>query len=480
MTEQAIFLDRMLAAMDAGGQRQAFVRHGEVTSFHAARELLLRLHRGLVAAGAGPGDVIAITGGNHPDTILAQLAVQLCGARALQLTTSARVADRADAVRTAGATTLITAPGCDPAETARLANALPGLDVLATSALASGGAAGTPPTGDQAAAIFPTGGTTGTPKLVGHSGIYEGMARIFAPDPAGPRRALLVAPVSHLTGNCAVLGALLCGDTMVLHDGFHAADVLAAIEVERINLLTLTPPRLAEVLDHPDLPTTDTSSLRSLSLGAAPLPAHRMRQAGEAFGPVAGQGYGLTEAPMVAGISAAELAGNPHRLGSVGRIVPGMRARVEEGTGEVLVRGLSLMDGYFNQPERTASAFDGEWLRTGDVGEFDDEGYLYLTGRLDDVLSAGAHGTPVHPGTVERALHSHPGIAQVAVLGEGSALHAVVVEHEPGRLSEADVVKHARANLEREHLVPASVRFVDSLPLTSIGKIDRRLLRRAL
>nr|WP_142002295.1 AMP-binding protein [Amycolatopsis cihanbeyliensis] len=478
------FLARLRAAGREYGERPAFRHRGGGLSYRAVGETV----RGLAAefARETSGDPIAIMGGNRPETVLAQLAAQQCGLPVLLVTASAGLPDRTAALRTAGARTLVVDPRREQTralvEAARPARLLslgpyPGAHDL----LAGLTPCAEPDLPTAVRTIFPSGGTTGPPKLIEHSGIYDGMAHIFRPDPAGPSRVLVVAPVSHLTGNAAVLGALLRGDTVVLHEGFDPAAVLRAIAGERVTELTLTPPRLAALLDHPDLPGTDLSSVRSLSLGASPLPTHRLRQALAVFGPVVGQGYGLTEAPMIASISAAELAGHPRRLESVGRIVPGMEARIDGGdTGEVLVRGLALMAGYRGRPEANAAAFVDGWLRTGDIGRFDAEGYLYLLGRADDVIITGEHGTKVYPATVENALAGCQGVREVAVVGvpgpEGTVLRAVVVPTEPDAVRAEDVRAHARATLGREHLVPAEVTFRPALPLTDIGKPDRKAL----
>ncbi|SFQ21793.1 Acyl-CoA synthetase (AMP-forming)/AMP-acid ligase II [Amycolatopsis arida] len=525
----SVFLTRMLDALAAAGDRVAFVHRGLRIRYRAADRLLRRLHAALTTAGVRAGETVALVGGNRPETVLAQLAAQCLGATVLLVGASTTRPDRPAAVAAGGATTLVLDPECvpDPADLVELVRAarparvlslgpLPGArNLLATGAptphpphvsgdstdsaapaTASprdtrGTTGSTTPTVPRALpgtvrTLFTSGGTTGAPKLVAHSGIYAGMAHIFRPDPAGPGRVLVVAPVSHLTGNAAVLGALLRGDTVVLHDEFDPAAALAAIAAERVTALSLTPPRLAALLDHPALAGTDLSGLRSLSLGASPLPERRLRQALAVFGPVVGQGYGLTEAPMVASITAAELLDHPRRLGSVGRIVPGMEARIDGArapgdVGEVLVRGLALMEGYAGRPDLTAAAFTGGWLRTGDLGRFDADGYLYLLDRADDVIVTGEHGSKVYPAVVEDTLADHPGVRQAAVVGapgpEGALVHAVVVPTEPDPPPVEDLRAHVLARLGQEHLVPATVTFTDRLPLTPVGKIDRRALR---
>ncbi|MEV6831722.1 fatty acid--CoA ligase family protein [Amycolatopsis sp. NPDC051102] len=447
----SFFLTKVLAALEDGAERPLFIQDG-VTTYHQARDRLRRLHGGL-----GDAVTVAVDLRNRPETALVQLAALLRGATVLMVPASAPARDRLAAA--SGATVVTDRPHDWPAGDVRT---LAGLDGEPEPL--------NPP--ETVRLLFPTGGTTGTPKLIRHSGIYDGMAYIFTPSPDGPGRTLLVAPMTHMTGNATALGALLRQDTLVVHDGFDAGAVLGAIREHRIDTLSLTPPRLAALLDHPARKHTDLGSVRSLSLGAAPLPPHRLAQALDVFGPVVGQGYGLTEAPMIASISPAELLDRPERLGSVGRIVPGMEARIT-GDGEVEVRGLSMMDGYLGGPEIGAG-----WLRTGDLGRFDDEGYLYLLDRADDVVVVGEHGTKVPTTVVEHALAAHPAVRSAAVFGvpgeDGRLLHAVVVAS--GDVTEDDLKAHARDAFGQEHYVPAGVDFVDALPLTDVGKVDKRAL----
>ncbi|MFI5608904.1 class I adenylate-forming enzyme family protein [Amycolatopsis sp. NPDC051903] len=442
----SFFLDRILAALDNGGDTVLFHHDGRTTTYAEAAETLKRIHTGL---GGGTG-TIAIDAPNRPEVVLAQLAAQARNLPVLLVAASASRPAREAALARTGAKLITDGK----------------LDELARQP---------PSTVDErpegVTAIFPTGGTTGEPKLIRHSGIYDGMAHIFRLD--GTQTVLVTAPLTHMTGNAAVLGALLCGNTVVLRRQFDAEGLLDDIQTHRVTALSLTPPRLAAVLDSSRLDTTDVSSVRSLSLGAAPLPPRRLAQALEVFGPVVGQGYGLTEAPMIASISARELEGRPERLGSVGRIVPGMEAKIEDD--EVLVRGLSMMDGYLGE----APIRDG-WLRTGDLGHFDEDGYLYLHDRKDDVIITGEHGTKVASTTVEHALLTHPEVTAAAVFavpgpgGEGELVHAVVTTAAP--TTAEDLKDHVRGELGGEHFVPSSVDFTGRLPLTPVGKVDKRAL----
>lgn len=490
------FAHKILASLASGGDRPAFITDAGEVCYREVDRTLRTLHAGLASAGVRADDVVAIMAGNTPESVLTQLAAQLLGARVLMVAASASLPDRVTAIRTAGARVLVLDPLREPGTQRELVSSVAPASVLRLGVhgdlLAARPTEGALEVPDAVHTVFPSGGTTGTPKLIAHSGIYQAMAHIFAPDPAGPKRTLLLAPTSHLAGNTVVLSALLCGDTVVLHDGFDPGAVLRDVQRHRVHAMSLTPPRLAALLDHPALPGTDLRSLRNVSVGAAPLSEARLRMALEVFGPIVSQGYGLTEAPMICDITAAEYDGHAHLLASVGRVVPGMAARVVDadgadldvgGVGEVQVRGLALMDGYFEQPSLTKDAIVDGWLRTGDIGRFDTDGYLYLLDRSSDVIVTGGHGTKVYCGVVEDALAGHPEVRAAAVFGvpgpdgEGELVHAVVVPTRAGAITADEVRGYARAVLGGEHFVPTGLDFADALPLTAIGKVDKKALR---
>jgi fatty-acyl-CoA synthase len=182
---------------------------------------------------------------------------------------------------------------------------------------------------------------------------------------------------------------LAAGGVVVLHERFDAGEVLAAIENQRVTFIWLLPSLLHQLLDHPALESTDTSSLRSLVLGGWASTPYRVAQAIERFGPIVAQGYGANEIGQVTWLTSEENL-RPELLTTVGRPVPGVEVsirdssgeRVDTGvTGEIWVRGPDLMTGYYQQPEETAAVLRDGWFRSGDLGFLDAEGYLSVVGR---------------------------------------------------------------------------------------------------
>jgi acyl-CoA synthetase (AMP-forming)/AMP-acid ligase II len=209
--EQSFFLTRMLESLRHGGERTAFIHNGTEITFGQALTSLRQLHAALAAEGVSAGEVVAVVAGNRPETILVQLAAQLRGATVLLVAASSSLPDRLAVLEAAGAGTLIIDPEREPRHARELVESGHIPRVLCLGPVPPWMPEGTHDVlalqreqhitlPRSVRLIFPTGGTTGTPKLIVHSGIYDGMAHIFAPDPAGPGRTLLVAPMSHMTG----------------------------------------------------------------------------------------------------------------------------------------------------------------------------------------------------------------------------------------------------------------------------------------
>jgi fatty-acyl-CoA synthase len=298
-----------------------------------------------------------------------------------------------------------------------------------------------------------------------------------------------VAPISHAAG-MLIMPALLSGGTVILQRRFEPGAWLQAIHAERANVGLLVPTMIYALLDHPELERFDLSSLRTVMYGASPITPARLAEAIERIGPVFCQLYGQTES-VGQGTSlwrAEHDASDLHRLASCGREMPFSRVTVlddegqpaPDGTpGELCIQGPSVMQGYWKQPQLTESALAGGWLHTGDVGIRDDEGLFYLVDRRKDMIVSG--GFNVFPREVEDVLADHPALSAAAVIGVpdekwGEAVKAVVVLRPGARVDPAELIELVR---ERKGPVsaPKTVDFVESLPLTPVGKADKKALR---
>jgi fatty-acyl-CoA synthase len=336
-------------------------------------------------------------------------------------------------------------------------------------------------------AIRFTGGSTGTPKGIPHD--FQ-VPPYFAPAFLQGWRAatqLLCTPVGHLGGTLA--GVLLAaGGAVVLHERFDAGEVLASIERDRISYLWLQPRLLHQLLDHPALASTDTSSLRSITLGGSASTPHRVAQAIERFGLIITQGYGTNEVGQITWLTAEEHR-RPELLATVGRAVPSIELTIREpdgtltdGTGEIVVRGPGMMMGYYRQPEQTAEVLRDGWFYTGDLGFLDAEGYLTIVGRSKEViLAADGH---VYPHAIEDVLLRHPSVADAVVFGVPGAdrdelVHAAIVTAAGAHLSEQDVIRWVSQERGAAY-APEAVVFLDELPRTGSEKLDRRAVRRLL
>jgi len=338
-----------------------------------------------------------------------------------------------------------------------------------------------------------TGGTTGQPKgIVSNFDSYNEMLVSLLSDWEWPQppRALVCAPLSHV-GQVMFMPTLLKGGTLfVLSGGFDAGNVLRAIEDNRINCLLLAPTMIYALLDHPDIDRFDLTSVETIFYGASLMSPTRLKEAIERFGLVFSQFYGQGEAPMVVTLMrrADHRPDDLNRLASCGRPTPWASVAlldddcepVAEGVpGEICVRGPVVMDGYFNRPEETAAAFKGGWLHTGDIAVRDADGFLRIVDRKKDMIVSG--GFNVFPREVEDALSTHPAVAQVAVIGVpdpkwGEAVKAYIVLRADAPASEPELIALVR---ERKGPVqaPKTVEFVTSLPLTAVGKVDKKALR---
>ncbi|NMH96632.1 class I adenylate-forming enzyme family protein [Pseudonocardia acidicola] len=354
------------------------------------------------------------------------------------------------------------------------------------------------PAATDPAAILYTSGTTGLPKgaTLSHAN-WATMVRnelLELPPVVNGDVVLHVAPLSHLSGYVAP-SYFVRGATHVTSGRFDAAQTPTLIERHRVTILPMVPTMMNLLVLAAEQHDGDYSSLHTLVYAGSPIAPDRLARAREVFGDVFVQFYGLSELPIpIACLSREDHTfdpdeGVPARLASAGRLSPFVEVELldEEGhevppgqIGEITVRGDQLMMGYWGRPDATMEMIDEDgWARTGDLGRFDADGYLYIVDRKKDMVVTG--GFNVYPTEVENVVSTLPAVAEVAVVGVpdetwGEALKAVVVVRE-GYFLTADEVVAACGQSLAGYKKPRSVEFVDELPKTGSGKIMRRSLR---
>ena len=307
-------------------------------------------------------------------------------------------------------------------------------------------------------------------------------------------RYLVITPLSHASF-LPFLPTFFSGGTTYTLNGADLTGWCEAVQRERITHSLLVPTLLYRLLDMNSSSTYDLGSLRTLIYGAAPIAPAAVGRLVEEFGPIFAQVYGATETlMMVTGLSKAEhvvdTEDGRRRLGSAGRVTPGVEmviSDVEGGNpvpsgqpGEIRLRTRATINGYYRNPEGTAAEFQDGFWSSGDLGYLDDEGYLFIVDRKKDMIITG--GFNVYAVEVEAALSEQPAVLMSAVVGIphpewGEAVHAEVILREGAVLSENELIEHAKARLG-SYKAPKSVRFVGELPLSSVGKVLRRQVRR--
>ena len=338
-----------------------------------------------------------------------------------------------------------------------------------------------------------SGGTTGKPKAIpGNARVGAMVMAIMLQEwewPVNPR-ILAVVPLSHAGGSLFAPMVLKHG-TMVVMPGFDPGAVLAAIEKYKITCTMLVPTMIYALLDHPDFDKYDLSSLETIFYGASLMSPARLKEGIERIGPVFFQFYGQAEAPMTVTVMrrSEHDPNNPLRMASCGRPVAWVDVGlldndnnpVPDGEpGEICVRGPLVMDGYLDRDELNKETFAGGWLHTGDVAVKDPDGFLRIVDRKKDMIVTG--GFNVFPSEVENVIADHPAVAQVSVFGVpddkwGEAVKAAVVLRPGASVDAAELIA-----LVREHKgpvqAPKSIAFIDAIPLTAVGKPDKKALRK--
>ena len=437
-----------------------------------------RLH----GAGVRAGDVVAVKLPNRVELVVAMFAAWRLGAALTPVNPMLTAAETAYQLADSGAAVLITdqSGGVDGPVV------IPVDDLVADTAEPVDAA---PQNADDVALIIYTSGTTGRPKgvLLTHANL-DAMtgSSIEATGIHAEDHCLLILPLFHVNGIVvSVLTPLRAGGRTTIVGRFSPRSFFDSVERARPTYFSGVPAIFAMLANLPADQVPDTSSLRFVICGAAPMPAPLIGEVERRYGVTLVEGYGLSEATCASTLNPVHGRRKP---GTVGLPMPGQQVAImaEDGTlvgdggaGEVVVSGPTVMKGYLNRPEETAKALRGGRLHTGDVGRFDEDGYLVLVDRIKDMIIRG--GENIYPKEIETVLHEHPAVLEAAVIGVpdpvlGEVPVAVVSLRESATASYEGLTAFLKERLA-PYKVPARIDIVAEVPKNQVGKIDKPSLR---
>lgn len=483
-------------------------RHGEYRKVHfegrwyTNAELLgmgERLAGGLASLGVGPGDRVVVMVPNCPEVPVSFGATLRLGAVVVPVLFLLTELEIAHILEDSSAKVAITSPEFMPKLAAAAARVEPSPTIVCVGGaegltlaelIERGGAAPLiERVADDLAVLSYTSGTTGTPKgvMLSHgNALFNARASAAATDLREGDRSVQCLPLAHSFGIGSMLTGQLVNASGLMLRWFTADGFFEAVTTHRATSAAVVPTMLSFLLADPGFDAVDWSSMRWVITGGAALPI----DVAEAFEARTGvrvlQGYGLTETSPTISVMHPD---DPVKPGSCGRPVAGCEVKIldEQGrevlpetTGEVVCRGPNVMLGYKDLPEETKAVLGADgWFATGDLGHLDDDGYLYITDRKKDLIIRG--GFNIIPRDVEEVLHSHPSVAQAAVVGAlhpemGEEVVAFVIAAPGATLDEGELLAHCKQRLAT-YKTPRRVVRVESLPMNGIGKILRRELR---
>ena len=489
------------------GEAIALVFGDRRTSYGELDRRTDRIANALLAAGLKPGDRIAYVGKNSDRHY--ELLVAASKARVILVPLNWRLVVAELEYQISDAAPRLLFAGPEFLQTAMALSADRDLEVIAVEEAEAGlpgfedwnGAApDTPPPAvaepDDVVLIMYTSGTTGRPKgaMLSHRSLLRVVDGRPLPEPdfftwRPGEVALIAMPTFHVGGTGQGLRSLKGGSTAVILEEFGVDAVLEAVVRHRVDKLFLVPAAIHAVLQHPSIGVADYSCLRYILYGASPIPADLLRTAIDVFGCGFVQMYGSTETSGTVTALSPDNHLDPARLATAGLPLPGVEIAIldEVGNpvpqgqaGEIAVRSVANMVGYWGLSEETAHTIAAEgWLRTGDIGRLDADGYLSVFDRVKDMIISG--GENVYPAEVESTIFGHPAVSEVAVIGLphprwGEAVTAIVARRPDASVEAEEIIAWARERIAG-YKAPKAVHFVEALPRNSSGKILRRELR---
>jgi long-chain acyl-CoA synthetase len=341
------------------------------------------------------------------------------------------------------------------------------------------------------AILMYTSGTTGYPKgvMLTHQNMYSQMkAGISVWGMDKGETLLTTVPMNTIYGVISCLEGYHEGFTNILMPPFDPRKVLDTVRKYRVSVLPVVPTMLNFMLVVWNPAVDDMSSIDLLICSGAPLPMETLNKAQKTFGVEITQGYGCTE---VGGSISRQRQDWPRKPGSTGFPIPGLAVKIIDDNGseiyrgqegEIVCKGPAVTNGYLNKPRETADALKNGWFHTGDIGKFDDDGELYVTGRKKNVIIKG--GENIDPGISENWLYKHPSVADAAVFGikdekYGEEIAAAVVLKPGFQVTEEELLKYLSEHMHH-FMAPKKIYFIQAMPKTGIGKIQKNEIRRVI
>ena len=500
------YADLIVRSIQRWGDRIAFIDGGEEVTYRGFGDRVSRIVQCFEAIGLLKGQGLAQLAANRIDAFAVMAACFCSGVRYSPLHPLGSPDDHAFILEDGEIEALVVDPTGFAEKGNELVQRSPGLkhvltlgpgtygrDLLKEATKFDPARLNPQVTADDLLFIAYTGGTTGRPKGVAHahaSIVFNALLELAEWDWPRDIRMLIAAPITHAAG-MMVVPVMLRGGTVIMQPGFDPAKFVADVDRYKATATFLVPTMIYRLIDHPAATPEALKTLGVVIYGAAPMSPTRLSEAVRRFGPIFQQGYAQYEAPNTLTVLPQKLHepdAYPDRLASCGAPIAGMQVKLLDEydqevapgeVGEICARGPLIMTGYWKREDANAETLRNDWLHTGDMAYADADGFLYLVDRKKDLIITG--GFNVYPREVEDVLTSHPAVAAAAVIGVpdaqwGEAVKAVVVRR-PGVEVEPDVLIGLVKERKGAVYAPKSIEFADAIPVTSLGKPDKKALR---
>lgn len=476
------------------GEKVAVVYKNEKITYETLNKRANRLANGLIDAGLQKGDKVGVFLGNTPEFMVAYFAIQKAGGVAVPFDIRVSYAEMKNILSFAEAKFMITSPQSELPLFDSLINVnIKGDDIFINEKQINPKSlpVGVDKSEDDEAVYLLTSGSTGKPKLAvltlrNLQCFPMVMEDVFKIKEKFSEVYGMLLPMSHVSGPIICQELVYRGGTIVLFDRLDGDFILQSIEDNKISFTWGVVPIFSVIMQALKKKNFNISSLNCLAVMGMETPLYFLQELTNAFPNAAIiQGYGLTEtAGPITGVSPKDFL---QKLGSIGKAASFMDVKIVDNNGnflktgeygEIVIKGPAVMKGYFKNEELTKEIIKDGWLHTKDVGYYDEDGYFYIAGRKDDMIITG--GLNVFPVEIEEVLLKHPDVREVAVVGvpdekRGAIIEAVIAP-KSDNISKQEILKYCKLHLA-EYKCPKRIRFMESLPKTTSGKISRSALR---